>query len=135
MACVLAGAITSNLAGTHVTYGTAAGRHLFEPDSLESSVTGALDRLLAAPPARQLRFKAEPAEIIDGFIADELLPFAPSAVSTAAEGSKDSKREPNSNNQFVDNAALVPILWEALRELAAETRHLKATVQELQANS
>ena len=62
MACVLAGAITSNLAGTHVTYGTAAGRHLFEPDSLESSVTstGALDRLLAAPPARQLRFKAEP---------------------------------------------------------------------------
>jgi hypothetical protein len=66
-----AGAITSNLAGTHVTYGTAAGRHLFEPDSLDSRVTGALDRVLASPPVRQLRFKAEPSETVEGFIADE----------------------------------------------------------------
>jgi hypothetical protein len=37
-----------------------------------------------------------------------------------------------SSNQFVDNAKLVPILWQALRELAAETRQLRATVRDLQ---
>ena len=65
--------------------------------------------------------------------------FAPSAVSTSssAEASPDAAEEmgfgnDDDSNQFVDNAKLVPILWQALRELAAETRQLRATVRDLQ---
>jgi hypothetical protein len=67
--------------------------------------------------------------------------FAPSAVSTSssAEASPDAAEKMDfdndddvSSNQFVDNAKLVPILWQALRELAAETRQLRATVRDLQ---
>jgi hypothetical protein len=80
----------------------------------------------SAPPARQLRFKAEPTELIEGFIADELLAFAPSAVSaTPVVGGEEEAKG------FVDNAKLVPLLWEAVKELAAETRRLTATVEQL----
>ena len=139
-----AGAITSNLAGTHVTYGNAAARHLFEVDSTKSLVPNALQRVMEGPRARQLRFKAEPDEAVEGFIADELLAFAPSAVSVSgdavelggepradAEGRDGTAR--NEQPQFVDNAKLVPILWEALRELATEMHQLKATVEHLRA--
>ena len=139
-----AGAITSNLAGTHVTYGNAAARHLFEEDSTSSLVPNALQRVMEGPRARRLRFKAEPDEAVEGFIADELLNFAPSAVSLGGDavasggepdadaGGRDGSAR-NQQPQFVDNAKLVPILWEALRELATETHQLKATVEQLRA--
>jgi hypothetical protein len=131
---------TACVFAAHVTYGTASGRSLFHPESLDSRIPGALARVEAAPHAHRLRYTAgEPGEVVEGFIAEELLRFAPAAVSahggTTAEILPDDDAETVGEDEsklFVDNAKLVPVLWEALRELAGETRKLKAAVAQLQ---
>ena len=78
-----AGAISSNAAGTAVHYGTASDRGLLAGGGAPA-LSGALARLRAAPPARRLRFAADPGTAVDGFIADELAAAAPEAVLASA---------------------------------------------------
>ena len=53
-----------------------------------------------------------------------------------SSGEREEEEEVRSQEEeeakgFVDNAKLVPLLWEAGKELAAETRRLTATVEQL----
>jgi hypothetical protein len=144
-----AGAIASNLAGTATTYATAGDRRLLAVSAMTSSqqgaaMTGALDRLLSGPPARNLRFTAQPDEIVEGFIADELAVVVPGAVvehgpepRLGATNNSDSRAPasappPPPPPALVDNGKLVPLLWEALRELGTEVKALRRTVARLE---
>ena len=106
-----AGSITSNPNGTATQYNTAADRRLLIPESI-GTLTGALETVIAAPSAKEFSFHAAPGQVQSGFIADELREHIPDAVTKSAL-------------EEVDNSKLVPLLWNALKELAAETAELK----------
>ena len=106
-----AGSITSNLNGTATQFNTAADRRLLIPESI-GTLTGALDTVIAGPSAKEFSFHAAPGQVQSGFIADELREYVPDAVSKSAL-------------EEVDNSKLVPLLWNALKELAAETAEIK----------
>lgn len=76
---------------------------------------GGLDRLNRLRPVR-FAFKVDPSERVDGFIAHEVQPHVPQAVT----GTKDGD-----DMQGIDHSKLVPLLVAAVQELAAEVALLK----------
>ena len=107
--------------GTGVTYGTTSDRRL-KQDIVP--LTGALERFDRLQ-ARRFAFKAEPGRVVDGFIADEVAPVVPIAVS----GAPDAVREDGSiDPQTFSAADLVPLLWATVGELRAKVTALEAAI-------
>jgi hypothetical protein len=115
-----AGAISSNAAGTAVHYGTTAGdRSLLVGEN--APLVNALDRVRNGPPARDLRFAADPGSPTIGFFADEIHAAVPEAVRAGGAGSAAGPQ--------VDHSKLVPLLWAAVQELSEQVAELKAELK------
>ena len=96
------------------------------------SLTGALDRVSQLKPCRFSFVKGSMmyrnSDVVDGFIAHEVSPVVPEAVT----GIKDELKEDGTPNyQSLDQAKLVPLLTAAIQELKAELDTLKAEIQTL----
>jgi hypothetical protein len=102
-----------SVSGTTTTYATASDVRLkqdIEP------LTGALDRLAQLKPCR-FAFRLDPKTRLDGFIAHQVQPICPEAVTGTPDGP---------GMQAMDAAKLVPLLTAALQELAARVQTLEA---------
>ena len=111
-----AGSISSNKAGTATHYGTAAGERALLKGRDAAPLEGSLDRVRRGPVARSLVFEGAQ-ESHEGFLASELASAVPAAVATAPEGK---------GHRHVDHSKLVPLLWSAVQELAAELEQVRA---------
>ena len=58
---------------------------------------------------------------------------APGAVAAGPSARSGAAAAGGSEPALVDNSKLVPLLWNAVRELAAETKALRRTVGRLEA--
>jgi hypothetical protein len=95
-----------------------------------TTIANSINRLQQLKPC-QFNFIANPAEIIDGFIAHEVQDVVPAAIS----GEKDAVNEDGSiNPQGIDQSKLVPLLTAALQEAIGEIESLKARVAALEAS-
>lgn len=85
-------------------------------------IENAVARIDSLNPVR-FNFKVEPSVTVDGFIAHEVTPVVPEAIS----GEKDAVDE-NGNPvyQGIDQAKLVPLLVAAVQELSARVAELEA---------
>jgi hypothetical protein len=91
-------------------------------------LANALERLQQLKPVR-FNFKTEPDETIDGFLAHEVSPVVPNAVS----GEKDAVAEDGSMKiQALDHSKLVPLLTGCIKELAAQVASLQARLAKLE---
>lgn len=104
---------------TGVAYNTSSDYRLKEN---VTPLANALDRLALLQP-RRFNFKAEPGITVDGFIAHEVAPIVPQAV-TGAKDATDADGKPM--YQGMDAAKLVPLLTAAVQELAARVEALEA---------
>ena len=88
----------------------------------------ALERVAQLKPAR-FNFIKEPDVTVDGFLAHEVAPVVPQAVS----GEKDAvDEEGNPDLQGIDHSKLVPLLTKAIQELKTENDNLKARIETLE---
>jgi hypothetical protein len=91
-------------------------------------LTGASARINQLKPST-FNFKADPATIVDGFIAHEAQAVVPECVT----GTKDEvDADGNPVYQGIDQSKLVPLLTAALQEALAEIESLKARVTALE---
>jgi hypothetical protein len=85
-------------------------------------ITGAVDRVNALQP-RRFNFLSDPNTTVDGFVAHEVSPVVPEAIS----GEKDAVDEDgNPEYQGIDQSKLVPLLTAAIQELTARIEALEA---------
>lgn len=85
-------------------------------------ITGAVDRVNALQP-RRFNFISDPDMTVDGFVAHEVSPVVPEAIS----GEKDAVDEDgNPEYQGIDQSKLVPLLTAAIQELTARIEALEA---------
>ena len=79
---------------------------------------------------RRFNFKEDPSNTVDGFIAHELTPVVPEAVS----GTKDAVDSDNNPvYQGVDTSFIVPLLTAALQEAVGKIETLETKVAALEA--
>ena len=105
---------------TATTYATTSD-HRIKTDV--EPMAGALARLQQLQ-AKRFRWTAEPSgEKVDGFLAHEVQAVIPHAVK-GAKDAVDAEGKPVL--QMMDYGKLVPLLWGAVAELAAEVAALKA---------
>ena len=87
-----------------------------------SQITNAVDRVIALQP-RRFNFTNSPDVTVDGFIAHEVSPIVPEAIT----GEKDAVDEDgNPKYQGIDQSKLVPLLTAAIQELTARIEALEA---------
>ena len=85
----------------------------------------ALERVAQLKPAR-FNFIVEPDVTVDGFLAHEVSPVVPQAVS----GEKDAvDEEGNPDLQGIDHSKLVPLLTKAIQELSAKVEELEGKIK------
>ncbi len=85
----------------------------------------ALERVAQLKPAR-FNFIIEPDVTVDGFLAHEVSPVVPQAVS----GEKDAvDEEGNPDLQGIDHSKLVPLLTKAIQELSAKVEELEGKIK------
>jgi len=86
-------------------------------------IESAVARINSLNPVR-FNFKRNPDVTVDGFIAHEVTPIVPEAIS----GEKDAVDE-NGNPEYqgIDQAKLVPLLVAAVQELSARVAELEAS--------
>ena len=93
------------------------------------ALTGAKTRLNSLN-VKQFNFTIDPSVTVDGFLAHEVAPIVPEAIS----GTKDEvDSDGNPVYQGIDQAKLVPLLTAALQEAFAEIAALTARVEALEA--
>ena len=102
-------------------------------------LTGAIDRVKTIP-VHRFNFKVDPGNTVDGFIAHEVSPIVPEAVT----GTKDEvenvyDKDGNVEStkpvyQAIDQSKLVPLLTAALQEAIAEIETLKTKVAALESS-
>jgi hypothetical protein len=123
-AAVAAGSVS--ISGSTATYNTSSDRRL-KTDI--SPLMGALDRVMALP-ARAFRWRSDAAgPLVDGFIADEAAKAVPLAVS-GAPGAEDDDGKPV--YQQIDHSKMVPVLWAAVQELAAQVAQYSNRIRNLE---
>ena len=87
----------------------------------------ALERVAQLKPARY-NFIKEPDLTVDGFLAHEVSPVVPQAVS----GEKDAVDEKgNADYQGIDHSKLVPLLTKAIQEQQDQIEAMKKEIEEL----
>lgn len=140
------------------TNGSATAYHTSSDYRIKQDVvdmTGAIDRLKTLSPKR-FAFKADPSETVDGFLAHEVSPVVPIAVSgtkdevetwtqqqiddgSAPDGTSagDNKLDEEGNTipavQGLDHSKLVPLLVGALQEAITKIETLETKVAALEA--
>jgi hypothetical protein len=93
------------------------------------ALTGAKTRLNSLN-VKRFNFTIDPSVTVDGFLAHEVAPIVPEAIS----GTKDEvDSDGNPVYQGIDQAKLVPLLTAALQEAFAEIAALTARVEALEA--
>jgi len=116
------GSIT--LTTTNTSYNTSSDYRLKED---VKPMAGSITRLNALNPVN-FAWKADGTRV-DGFLAHEVQPFVPEAVT----GEKDAvDDEGNPDYQGIDQSKLVPLLTAALQEAIAEIGSLKARIEVLE---
>ena len=100
---------------------------------LKENVTDLSDGItrLKNLPVHRFNFIAEPDKTVDGFLAHEVQPYVPEAVT----GEKDAvDADGNPEYQGIDQAKLVPVLTAALQEAVAKIESLEARIETLENN-
>jgi hypothetical protein len=93
-----------------------------------TAVTDGISRLQQLKPSR-FNFIADPAKIVDGFLAHEVQEIVPEAIT----GEKDEVDDDgNPVYQGIDQSKLVPLLTAALQEAVTRIEQLEAAVTALQ---
>ena len=111
--------------GSTTTYHTSSDYRLKENIT---EITDGITRLKQLKPSR-FNFIADPNTTVDGFIAHEVQPIIPEAVS----GEKDTVNEDGSiNPQGIDQSKLVPLLTAALQESIAKIESLETRIAQLE---
>lgn len=123
-AAVSAGSVTSS--GSTSSFNTTSDRRL-KTDIV--TLTDALDRVMALP-ARNFRWRSDDAgALVDGFIADEAAKVVPQAV-IGEPGAEDDDGKPI--YQQIDHSKMVPVLWAAVQELAAQVTDMSNRIRNLE---
>ena len=121
------------LVGTITTNASATAYNTTSDYRLKQSVvplTGAIDRVKTLSPKR-FSFIVEPDRTVDGFLAHEVAPAVPEAIT----GTKDQvDNEGNPIYQGIDQSKLVPLLTAALQEAVAKIELLETRISALEAN-
>ena len=132
---------TNGTCGSIQTEGTGTSYNTSSDYRLKENIVGITDgitRLKQLAPKR-FNFKTNASKVLDGFLAHEVTPIVPEAIS----GEKDAV-EPEDNAdkgikkgdiipQGIDQAKLVPLLTAALQEAIAKIETLETKVAALEA--
>ena len=123
---------TNGTCGTIQTEGTGTSYNTSSDYRLKENIVGITDgitRVKQLAPKR-FNFKTNASKVLDGFLAHEVTPIVPEAVSgTKDEVDSDDKIVP----QGIDQAKLVPLLTAALQEAIAKIETLETKVAALEA--
>ena len=118
------GEITTN--GGSTSYGTSSDYRLKEN---VVDLTSAIERLKLIP-VHRFNFIADPDTTVDGFLAHEVQPHVPEAVT----GEKDAVDENGDiKPQGIDQSKLVPLLTAAIQEQQTQIEAQQATIEALEA--
>jgi hypothetical protein len=110
---------TISITASATTYATSSDYRLKENIV---DLNGAIDRLKLLP-VHRFNFLADPDTTVDGFIAHEVAPIVPEAVT----GEKDAEDEDgNPVYQGIDQSKIVPLLTAALQEALAKIEDLES---------
>ena len=91
-------------------------------------LAGAADRLMQIP-VHRFNFIADPDTTVDGFLAHEVQPYVPEAIT----GTKDEvDDEGNPVHQGIDQSKLVPLLTAALQEALQKIEALETRISALE---
>jgi hypothetical protein len=138
------GSITTTLSAT--AYNTSSDYRLKEN---VVDLDDAINRLVSIP-VRRFNFINSPGQTVDGFLAHEVAPFVPEAVTGQKDAVQVSPRMDENNKpvlddtgkeimdeipvyQSIDQSKLVPLLTAALQEALAEIESLKVRITALEA--
>jgi hypothetical protein len=125
---------TTGVVGTITTTASATSYNTSSDYRLKENVvdvTDSVDRIKQLP-VRQFNFIADPATIVDGFMAHEVQNVVPQAVT----GSKDEvDSDGNPVYQSIDHSKLVPLLTAALQEALTRIESLENQVSNLTGGS
>jgi hypothetical protein len=139
------GSITTTLSAT--AYNTSSDYRLKEN---VINLDNAISRL-AKLPVHRFNFINDPGRIVDGFLAHEVAPFVPEAVTGKKDAVQISPKMDENNKPVLDNAGkeimeeipiyqsidhskLVPLLTAALQEAVTKITALEARLSALEAN-
>ena len=110
---------------TSTSYNTSSDYRLKEN---VAPLSGAADRL-AQIPVHRFNFIADPDTTVDGFLAHEVQPYVPEAIT----GTKDEvDDEGNPVHQGIDQSKLVPLLTAALQEALQKIEALETRISALE---
>ena len=118
---------TITVSGSSVSYNTSSDYRLKENvKDLSDGITR-----LKNLPVHRFNFIGHPDKTVDGFLAHEIQPYVPEAVT----GEKDAvDADGNPEYQGIDQAKLVPLLTAALQEAVAKIESLEARIETLENN-
>ena len=117
--------------GSITTFGTSTAYNTSSDYRLKENVVplaGAADRLSQIP-VHRFNFIADPDTTVDGFLAHEVQPYVPEAIT----GTKDEvDDEGNPVHQGIDQSKLVPLLTAALQEALQKIEALETRITALE---